>query len=139
MSEFAVGDEGPTVRVDSLSRQDFVRYAGASGDFNPLHYDEPYATDAGNDSVFGQGMLTASIASNVVTEWFGVGAVRTFETRFEGQVWPGDSLEATGTVAAVDGETVDVELEVTTDDDRTVITGRATVDASRVGDGDGPA
>ncbi|WP_336361727.1 MaoC/PaaZ C-terminal domain-containing protein [Haladaptatus sp. ZSTT2] len=131
MRELAVGDEGPTIRVDDLSRPDFVRYAGASGDFNPIHYDEPHATSAGNKSVFGQGMLTAGILSNVLTEWFDIGCITRFETRFTGQVWPGDSVIATGEVVAVSEDPpsgYELSLTAETDDGRTVITGSATVE-----------
>lgn len=133
MTELRVGDTGPTVRVENLSRKDFVKYAGASGDFNPIHYDDEYATDAGNEGVFAQGMLTASIASTVLTQWVGIAHVDAFETRFEGQVWPGDTLLVTGEVVAVDRDedepTAEIELTARTADDRTVLTGSATVTA----------
>lgn len=122
LEEVSVGDVGPQVVVEELTREDFVRYAGASGDFNPIHYDEPYATDAGNPSVFGQGMLTAGIAGNVATEWFGVAALRRFETRFVDRVWPGDTLVVEGEVTGVDGRTVTVELTGTADG-REMLTG----------------
>lgn len=117
--------------VKNLERRDFVEYAGASGDFNPVHYDEPFATTAGNPSVFAQGMLTAGIASTVVTDWFGVGAVREFGTRFQARVFPHDTITARATVAEVEtgGErpTARLDLEVVTQDDDLAITGSAVV------------
>jgi acyl dehydratase len=94
------GPEGRTPartrQVGPLTRQDFVRYAGASGDFNPVHYDEPYAVEHGHPGVFGQGMLTAGYASALLTDWVGPKSVESFVTRFESRVWPGDTLTVCG-------------------------------------------
>jgi acyl dehydratase len=125
----AVGDGGPVLKK-TITRRDIVRYAGASGDFNPLHYDDEYAENAGYDGVIAHGMLTAGIASHVVSDWFGVGAVRSFSTRFVDVVAPGDTVTATGEVTAVEDEgervVVDVELDVTNQDDDRVLAGSAT-------------
>ena len=115
-----VGDIGPEVVVEDVQREDFVKYAGASGDFNPIHYDEPYATAAGNPSVFGQGMLTAGYAASMVADWFGVGNVIRFKVRFRAQLWPGDTVTVSGEVTDVDsfngGATVIAEVSVTNQD-----------------------
>jgi len=128
--ELSVGDAGPTIYVADVSTRDFVQYAGASGDFNPIHYDSEYARGAGYDSVFGQGMLTAGFASRLATDWFGVAAVRRFRVRFESRVLPGDSLTVTGTVREIEREgeraTVNADITVVTQDDRTVLTGNVT-------------
>jgi len=70
LDSLSVGDIGPEVVFEDVQRENFVRYAGASGDFNPVHYDGPYAKAAGYPSVFGQGMFTAGIASRAATNWF---------------------------------------------------------------------
>ncbi|QLG50160.1 FAS1-like dehydratase domain-containing protein [Natrinema halophilum] len=126
----AVGDAGPTVVVEDLERQHFVKYAGASGDFNPIHYDEPYATAAGNESIFGQGMFTAGVTSRVVTTWFDVADVTSFGVRFQSRVFPGDTIVATGEVAEIDRDegTAEAELEATTTTGETLLTGTASVD-----------
>lgn len=130
-------DSAPEVVLGPLHRRDFVRYAGASGDFNPIHYDEPYARAAGNPSVFGQGMFTAGVAAHAVADWFGLGNVRTFTVRFRSRVWPGDTITATAAVTDVDrvdgsdcpgdegAERVEADLRVTRDDGETVLTGHA--------------
>ncbi|WP_226005118.1 FAS1-like dehydratase domain-containing protein [Natrinema salinisoli] len=130
VDDLAVGDTGPTVVVADLERQHFVKYAGASGDFNPIHYDEPYATAAGNESVFGQGMFTAGITSRVVTDWFDLADVASFGLRFQSRVFPGDTVVATGDVVEVDRDsgTVETELEARTTDGETLLTGTATAD-----------
>lgn len=127
--DVSVGDEGPSLTVEDLDRTDFVRYAGASGDFTPLHFDEPHARSAGYGGVFAQGMLIAGIASRFVTDWFGVRQIRRFRTRFEDQVWPGESVSVSGhlTGKVNDGRSVELEVEfsVSADDGRTVLTGDA--------------
>ncbi|ELY48137.1 FAS1-like dehydratase domain-containing protein [Natronorubrum sulfidifaciens] len=129
IDDIAVGDTGPTIVVDDLSRQQFVKYAGASGDFNPIHYDEPYARAAGNESVFGQGMFTAGVTSRAVTDWVGLEAVSSFRVRFHSQVFPGETIIANGEV--VDSQpsdgVVELALEATTHHGEPVLTGTATV------------
>ena len=66
------GDAIPPFVVENLSRTDLVRYAGASGDFNPIHHDEGFARWAGNPTVFGHGMLTAGFVARCVTDFVGV-------------------------------------------------------------------
>ncbi|SEQ90097.1 FAS1-like dehydratase domain-containing protein [Natrinema salaciae] len=127
-ADLAVGDAGPTAVVDDLERKQFVKYAGASGDFNPIHYDEPYATAAGNESVFGQGMFTAGITSRVVANWFDLRDVASFGVRFQSRVFPGDTVVATGEVVEIDEDarTVETELEARTTAGETLLTGTAT-------------
>ncbi len=128
--DVSAGDTGPEVVVEDLTRQDFVRYAGASGDFNPIHYDEPFATGAGNPSVFGQGMLTAGFAATQVTDWFGLDRIEAFSTRFQSRVFPGDTVRATGEVVGIEeaddgSHVVEVDLVVTVADGEAVVTGSA--------------
>ena len=128
IDDLAVGDSGPTVVVGDLERRHFVRYAGASGDFNPIHYDEPYATAAGNERVFGQGMLTAGITSRVVTRWFDLRDVTRFDIRFRSRVFPGDTVVATGEIDEIDPDagTVETTLKARTAAGKTLLTGSAT-------------
>jgi acyl dehydratase len=125
--EVAVGDAGPELVVEDVQRPDFVKYAGASGDFNPVHYSEPYAHATGSRSVFGQGMLTAGYAAHFVADWFGLANVSSFRVRFEEQLWPGDTVTATGEVTGVDegseGATVEADIAVTDEDGRRLISG----------------
>ena len=125
------GTEGPEWSTPApLGRTDFVRYAGASGDFNPMHHDDEFAKGVGYPSVFGHGMLTAGILSHYLTDWLGVGSLRRFRSRFSGQVWPGDKLRfgATVTRAYADGEEnrVDCDLMVLNQNGDVVLSGSAT-------------
>lgn len=129
-SDVDVGDEGPTLVVEDIERVDFAKYAGASGDFNPLHVDEPHAKEAGNPSVFGHGMLTAGYAARMVANWFGLANVKQFKTRFTSKLWPGDTLTVTGKIVEKydsDGSVfVDIEIEATNQEDDPIIMGSAT-------------
>lgn len=133
--EVAVGDTGPEVVVEDLERQDFVKYAGASGDFNPIHYDEPLAKAAGYESVFAQGMLTAGIASHMVTDWFGLANVTGFGVRFQSQVWPEDTVTVRGEITDVerddDGTHVEADITVENQEGEVVLTGDASATLPR--------
>jgi acyl dehydratase len=103
----AEGDEMPLTTAGPMTRTDFVRYAGASGDFHPLHHDEIYARDAGLPCVFAMGLLHAGILGDQLARWVGPDNIRRFAVRFTGQVWPGDELTFTGRVERVeDGDGV---------------------------------
>src|SRR5436309_1266 len=92
------GDALPEIRVEKLTRTDFVRYAGASGDFNPIHHDQTFAEASGNPTVFAMGMLNASILSRVVTAFAGRPNVRRYKVRFATRAWPGDDVICRGRV-----------------------------------------
>jgi acyl dehydratase len=97
-----------------ITRTDIVRYAGASGDFNPIHRDEHYAQAAGFPTVFAPGMFQAGVLSSFATDWLGPTNLRRFAVQFREQVWPGDVLVCRGAVASRcerEGvRTVDLEL-----------------------------
>jgi acyl dehydratase len=132
LADLSVGDAAPPLTVPPLSRTMFVRYAGASGDFNPMHHDDTIATKAGNPSVFGHGMLTAGLMARVVKDWFGPEAMRKYWVRFSKQVWPGDVLTFAAEITAIDGSagTVDLALTATNQDGVVVMTGTATAAAA---------
>src|SRR5690349_1311096 len=95
----APGDTHEEVLVENLTRTQIVQYAGASGDYNPLHSDEPFVTKvAGYPTVFAHGMLTMGMTGRSLAKWVGADALRSFGVRFSKQVWPGDTLTATFTV-----------------------------------------
>jgi acyl dehydratase len=99
-SALSVGDER-SFQVDGIDRFHFVRYAGASGDFNPIHFDESAAKAAGVDGVFGQGMFTAGVLSRIASEWFGPESIRRYAVRFRSRLFPGDSIHCTGRIQRV--------------------------------------
>jgi acyl dehydratase len=89
-----VGDTAPAID-HKLSRTDLVMYAGASGDFNPMHHDEVAAQAAGLPSVFGHGMFTAGLLATAVTNYVGIGNLTSYRVRFTKQTWPGEMLSTT--------------------------------------------
>lgn len=92
-AQWAVGVEGPVVSHE-LVRSDFIRYAGASGDFFPLHTDDGYAKAAGFDGVFAHGMYLAGLLATAVTNWVGIGSLRSYQVRFTSKAWPRDVLHS---------------------------------------------
>jgi acyl dehydratase len=116
-STLKVGDTHSERLVDDLTRTQIVQYAGASGDYNPLHTDEIFATQvAGYPTVFAHGMLTMGMTGRMLTNYVGDARLTKFGVRFTSQVWPGDTLDSTAVVKALgerDGVRL-VELDVST-------------------------
>jgi len=126
----SVGDSQEQLLVENLTRTQIVQYAGASGDFNPIHTDETFTTKAaGYPSVFAHGMLTMGLTGRLLTDWLGDGVLREYGVRFVKQVWPGDTLTARGTVKSIESEgdagVVRIELETTNQKGEPVVKGSA--------------
>lgn len=128
---FAELEKGQSIgeRTVPVSRADLVRYAGASGDFNPIHWNQDFAQNVGLPNVIAHGMFTMGAAVGLVTEWAGdAGAVVDYQTRFtkpvvvpnrfNARVEPSTALSVSGVIGAVDQEagTVRVDLSVTAPD-----------------------
>jgi acyl dehydratase len=114
-AELELGAEHVATVVEALTRTQIVQYAGAAGDFNPIHTDEVFATEiAGNPAVMAHGMLTMGMIGRVLTDYVGVGRLTRFGGRFLRPVWPGDSLVAALTITAIepDNEPPTVELGI---------------------------
>jgi acyl dehydratase len=92
------GDAAPAFE-HALTRTDLVTYAGASGDFNPMHHDEVQATAAGLPSVFGHGMFTMGLLGKALTDYVGVGNLERYSVRFTQQTWPGETLTTQVSIA----------------------------------------
>ena len=100
-----VGDVHTARLVEDLKRTQIVQYAGASGDYNPLHTDEVFTTKvAGYPSVFAHGMLTMGMTGKMLTDYVGDARLTKYGVRFTNQVWPGDTLDSTATVKEVKDE-----------------------------------
>lgn len=130
-SALKVGDNHSEQICENLSRTQIVQYAGASGDYNPLHSDEVYTTQvAGYKTVFAHGMLTMGMTGKMLTNYVGDGRLTKYGVRFTNQVWPGDTLVATATVAAIRDENgqnlVDLTLSTKNQNGVEVVSGSAT-------------
>lgn len=115
------------VVIEQITPTDLVKYAGASGDFNPLHHDSEYARDHGYPGVFGHGMFTMGLTARVVTDWFGVDSLRSYGVRFTRQVWPGDRLIARAEVRSIEQGVATLAIETRNQNDEVVISGEAQV------------
>lgn len=101
-SDLKVGHVHTARLVEDLKRTQIVQYAGASGDYNPLHTDEIFTTKvAGYPSVFAHGMLTMGMTGKMLTDYVGDGRLTKYGVRFTSQVWPGDTLDSSATVTEV--------------------------------------
>ena len=130
------GDAAPELtRV--LTRTDLVTYAGASGDYNPMHHDEVKAQQAGQPSVFGHGMFSMGFLGTAITDYVGIGNVRRFQVRFAKQTWPDEHLSTrivvTGTRQEGGEHLVDLDVGLHNADGEEKVVGRATAVVSSRG------
>ncbi|NCF76407.1 MAG: acyl dehydratase [Proteobacteria bacterium] len=125
-SNLKAGDTYTECLVEDLSRTQIVMYAGASGDYNPVHSDEKFTKEvAGYPSVFAHGMLTMGMTGRMLTNYVGDGRLTKYGVRFTSQVWPGDSLNSTATVVDVTDGIVNLNVETTNQDGAVVLSGYA--------------
>ncbi|MEO6101140.1 MAG: MaoC/PaaZ C-terminal domain-containing protein [Tepidiformaceae bacterium] len=121
-----VGDTREAVVIEKVNRSHIVKYAGASGDFNPLHHDDTAAQGmAGYPSVFAHGMLSMGLTGRMLTDWLGPVALKKYGVRFTKQVWPGDTLTAKGEVTAIEGGVATIKVVTTNQNGESVVEGEA--------------
>jgi acyl dehydratase len=144
--DIGIGDEMPALVKPPIQQIQLTRYAGASGDFNPIHQDDAFAKAAGMGGVFAHGMLSMGFVAQSVTDWLGVGTVRKIGVRFAGLVRLGDVITCRGRVIAKragkdEQEPGLVDLELWAENDRgdKVVTGRATAAVASRGAPEPPA
>lgn len=127
------GDEAPAISHE-LTRTDLVMYAGASGDYNPMHHDEVKATDAGLPSVFGHGMFSMGVLGRAITDWAGIGNLKNYTVRFTKQTWPGETLTTkivvTGKRDEGGDKLVDADVSLENQDGEVKVAGSAVAVAS---------
>ncbi|WP_113719203.1 MaoC family dehydratase [Arthrobacter dokdonensis] len=136
LAELAVGQDIGS-RTLEISRADLVKYAGASGDFNPIHWNERFAREVELPGVIAHGMFTMGAAVQLVTDWAGdPAAVVGYGTRFTKPVpvadldgEPGAVVEVSGTIGALDADagTARIDLAVTLDGQKVLVKAQATV------------
>ncbi|GLY40408.1 MaoC-like dehydratase [Amycolatopsis sp. NBRC 101858] len=104
------GDQVPAREIGPVTQTDVVRFAGAGGDFNPLHHDPAFAEAAGFPGVLAMGQLHAGMLAAWLSDWAGVEHLRELEVRFVAPVFLGDVLRFSGEVTTVDGDRAALEL-----------------------------
>jgi acyl dehydratase len=131
VEDVAVGADTPPLVKGPIQQIQLTRYAGASGDFNPIHQDEEFARAAGMSGVFAHGMLSMGFVAQALTDWAGPGTVRKLGVRFTALVRLKDIVTCRGRVLAKQSEDDQhlVELDVWAENQRgeKVVTGRATL------------
>ncbi len=129
-TKIEAGKEPGAMVIGPVTRTDFVRYQGASGDFNPVHHDEVFAKSSGFEAPLGIGMFPAGIMNTWATNWLGPKNIRRTKVRWKKPVFPGDTLSVSGTVVKTyeeNGERrVDLELSCVKQDDTVAVQGWAT-------------
>ena len=130
LEEIKIGDSYQEEVCENLSRTQIVMYAGASGDYNPLHTDEIYTKEiAGYPSVFAHGMLSMGMTGKMLTNFVGDGNLTYYGVRFTAQVFPGATLTAKATIANIREENgtkiADLEISTLDQDGVEVIKGKA--------------
>jgi acyl dehydratase len=124
-----VGDEAPVI-THTLTRTDLVRYAGASGDFNPMHHDEVAAQASGQPSVFGHGMFSMGVLGSAITDYVGVGNLTRYQVRFARQTWPDEVLSTKVVVTGKREESgqkfIDMAVTLSNGDGEDKVVGEAT-------------
>jgi len=124
----AVGDVVATREV-TITRDSLVRYAGASGDFNPIHYNDAFAVSVGLPGVIAHGMFTMGAAASVVESWAGPGNVVDLQARFTRPIPvpnPGEAIATvTCAIGALDADARTVRVDVTVEFDGQKVLGKA--------------
>ncbi|CAN5401658.1 MaoC/PaaZ C-terminal domain-containing protein [Microbacterium sp.] len=119
-AEAVVGLTSPVYTVGPITRTDIVKYAGAGGDFNPIHHDEAWAVSIGLPSIFSMGLFQGGLSSRLASDWIGLKNLTSFGTRFRSQVWPGEVLKIQGELTEVEsgpeGTAVKAKITVTNED-----------------------
>jgi acyl dehydratase len=124
--QLKVGDKHEAVVIENVNRTHIVKYAGASGDFNPLHHDDTAAKNlAGYPGVFAHGMLSMGLTGRMLTDWLGPAALKKYGVRFTKQVWPGDTLTAKGEVTKVEDGLATIRVVTVNQNGESVVEGEA--------------
>ena len=134
VADLVIGSTMPVRNVGPINQEHLIRFAGATGDFNPFHYDAELVRSRGFDAVFAQGQFTAGILGQMLANWVGQVAIRRFAFRFVAPAYLGDVLRFGVTVVRTYDEdgaaAADANCEVVSADGRVVLTGTVKLMAS---------
>ena len=129
--DIRVGDTLPLLEKPPITTTQLVQYAGASGDFNRIHYDEPFAKEGGFPSVIAHGMLSMAFFGQLIGSWAGANPIARLSARFKAVTLPGDRITIGGEVTArndADGErTIELKLYARKSDGTVTLDGTATL------------
>ena len=119
-NQVQIGDALPTIEKEPVTKIQLVRYAGASGDFNPLHTDDDVAQKAGLKGVIAQGPLIMGFVGQAITRWVSKRYLKRFQVRFKGMTFPGDTISVSATVTekAAEGKNLRIVCHTEAKDQR---------------------
>lgn len=123
MVDFQEGDSLPLIQLDPVSRLDLIKYAGASGDFNPIHTIDAEAEEAGLPGIIAHGMWTMGNLAKVFTPYLEDGFVQDYAIRFKGMVFLGDVITLKATVAEKKEAQVIFQVQAVNQSDKNVLKG----------------
>lgn len=123
MVDFQEGDSLPLIQLDPVSRLDLIKYAGASGDFNPIHTIDAEAKEAGLPGIIAHGMWTMGNLAKVFTPYLEDGFVQDYAIRFKGMVFLGDVITLKATVAEKKEAQVIFQVQAVNQSDKNVLKG----------------
>ena len=101
---FQENQKMPDFTKKPITKVQLVKYAGASGDFNPLHFDEEYAKKKGLKKLIAHGMLSMAFLSEYVESVFGVGKIKKLQVNFKSMVFIGEEITCSGKINSLDTE-----------------------------------
>jgi acyl dehydratase len=133
LADVKPGTTLPPITKPPMTTRQLVQYAGASGDFNPIHYDDAFARGGGFPSVIAHGMLSMAFFGQLLTRSFGAASVKRLGSRFKAVTYPGDVITIEGTVTEVDAQARTALIQLTAKNEKGVVTleGSATVELGR--------
>lgn len=126
---FEKGDTIPELSSGPISHMDLVRYAGASGDFNPIHTDPEFAEKVGLGGTIAHGMFVMAQIGRLCTNWVNPAQMQSYGVKFKGMTKPGQTLKMSGKVKRKndDGKLMTIAVQADTDDGTTVVAGEMVI------------
>lgn len=124
ITEVEIGDALPTVELQKVSRLDLIRYAGASGDFNPIHTIDEEAENAGLPGIIAHGMWTMGNLAKLFTPYLGEGFIENYSIRFKGMVFVGDVISLTATLKEKEDDKLVFDVAAVNQEGKGVLVGK---------------
>lgn len=123
LTELEVGESLPEIQLSPVTRLDLIKYAGASGDFNPIHTIDVEAKNAGLPAIIAHGMWTMGSLAKLFTPHHDKGFIQDYSIRFRGMVFIDDVITLKATVADKNAEALTFTVAVVNQDDKNVVSG----------------
>ena len=124
MTEIQVGESLQQVQLEPVTRLDLIKYAGASGDFNPIHTIDEDATNAGLPGIIAHGMWTMGNLAKLFTPYLGEGFIENYSIRFKGMVFVGDVISLTATLKEKEDDKLVFDVAAVNQEGKGVLVGK---------------